>query len=102
MNAEIRQGMIAMLGDDPALLDEIYGDFVAEVHKALDASAIGLGKGDFASLRTVAHTLKGCAANIGAEQIRQLAFDWQRAAEAQDAAACRASRAALAAILPLL
>lgn len=98
MNEEIREGMVQMLGDDPDLLKEIYADYAGEVKKALASSAECMAKGDFQALRAVAHTLKGCSANIGAEKFRKLSYDWQLAAEARNAETCESCRTQLAAL----
>lgn len=102
MNEEIRRGMVQMLGDDPELLREIYADYVGEAQKALTESAACLEKKDFKALRAVAHTLKGCSANIGAEKLRSISYDWQLAAEAADEPKCVACRAAIAELVATL
>lgn len=102
MNEEIRLGMIKMLGDDPDLLKEIYADYVGEAQKALVASADCLAKHDLKALRAVAHTLKGCSANVGAEKLRQVSFDWQLAAEAGDEEKCKSCREQVAELVKTL
>lgn|SRR5574344_640401 len=88
--AEIFDAMTQFIGDDVDLKADIYKDFLSESAKMFVDAGAALEKGDFTELRRQAHTLKGCCANVGAEPLRALSYDWQIAAEKKDAARCRA------------
>ena len=72
------------LGDDPAALREVYGLFLDDARRLAHRLISALAARDFAQARTLGHTLKGSAANIGAEALRALGLRIQQASEAQD------------------
>jgi two-component system, sensor histidine kinase and response regulator len=61
------------VGDDLELLDEVAGDFAAQVPVWLSGLAEALRAGDAEALRRVAHSLKGAVGNFGAPAVRELA-----------------------------
>ena len=79
--AEILDGMKEMLGDDEDLLNDIYQEYLTEAKKIFSEARVALAAKDTMEMRRAAHTLKGCSANIGAEAIRALSYDWQLAAQ---------------------
>jgi HPt (histidine-containing phosphotransfer) domain-containing protein len=59
------------VGDDLELLDEVAGDFAAQVPVWLAGIAEALGAGDAETLRRVAHSLKGAVGNFDAPAVRE-------------------------------
>ena len=79
-----RDAALARLGGDEALLKEVceifLGDYAAqtnEIEKALSAS-------DFTQVKRGFHSLKGAAANIGAERLSKLAAALEQQASEND------------------
>lgn len=93
---ELWNSMREMLGDDPELLDEIGNEYILEAEKRLRDGVCALESSDYLELRRAAHTLKGCSANVGAETLRQLSYEWQVAAEEQDSEKCRSLQSKIA------
>ena len=81
---EIFEAMAVNLGDDMDLLNEIFQDYLGTANSILNESEGLLTAGDCEALRRSAHTLKGCSANVGAEDIRAAAYEWELAAKAAD------------------
>jgi two-component system, sensor histidine kinase and response regulator len=59
------------VGDDLELLDEVAGDFAAQVPVWLAGLAEALRTGNGEALRRVAHSLKGAVGNFGAPAVRE-------------------------------
>jgi signal transduction histidine kinase/CheY-like chemotaxis protein/HPt (histidine-containing phosphotransfer) domain-containing protein len=80
--------------DLPALLDRVFGDrslarevvsiFVGETPAQLEEICGALGSGDLELAARGAHTLKGAAANVGAEALREAALALEQAGKAGD------------------
>lgn len=62
-----------LLGDSPALLTEIIGMAVHDLPKRLEQLQSALATDNRSALEQAAHTIKGIAANLGAEQLRRSA-----------------------------
>jgi HPt (histidine-containing phosphotransfer) domain-containing protein len=78
------------------LMGRVYGDlemariiagaFVMDMPEQMAALKAGLTAGDAAAVRLRAHTIKGSAANVGAESLRQKAYVVEKHAERGDLA----------------
>ncbi len=69
------------LGGDKKTTDEVLVIFVEELQEMLQQIQDDIDKRDYNSLFSVAHTLKGTAANVGAVSISAIAANMQKAAE---------------------
>lgn len=65
---------------DPDTLTELIDLFVADTADRLQDLRAAADRRDYASLRETAHTLKGSAGQMGAEQIAELCRDIERCA----------------------
>ena len=72
--------------DDEELLAEIFRVFVAETPGRRADFEAALAAGDMGRLAHQAHSLKGVAATMLAEPLRQAAYDLEMASKAGDAA----------------
>jgi two-component system, sensor histidine kinase and response regulator len=61
--------------NDPQLAREVCDIFVEQSQTMLDTLRVAVQDGDSESLRSVAHSLKGAAGCVGAEQVRALALE---------------------------
>lgn len=73
--------------DDEELLEEIFRVFVAEVPDRTGNIRAALAEGDLPRLSGLAHSLKGVAGTMFAEQLRQAAYAVEMAAKAGDGGA---------------
>jgi len=78
-----RAGLVNRLGGEE-LVDTFLAKFRASMPGYVDKLRSELDSGGTDAIRTVAHAIKGLAANIGAEQVRQTALDIETAAKAGD------------------
>lgn len=70
--------------DDEELLEEIFRVFLAEVPDRTRNIRTALADGDLPRLSGLAHSLKGVAGTMFAEQLRQAAYAVEMAAKAGD------------------
>lgn len=82
-------GLRARLLDDPALFAVIVVGFLADLPGQLSELEARLAAPDAAGAARRAHTIKGAAANVGGENLRALAFEVERAANAGQLEAAR-------------
>jgi len=80
-----RAGLVDRLGGEE-LVDIFVSKFLSGMLVQLDKLQAELDCGSVDTVRAVAHAIKGLAANIGAEQVRQMAIDMETAAGAGDLA----------------
>ena len=66
------------------LLREMVGDYLENLAGYIRAVRIGAAAGDFDETARAAHTIKGVAANMNAERLRDLAATLEQAARAED------------------
>lgn len=66
------------LADGPEFLDELIDVFVSDAQARVDRLCVLLTAGDYAGAGTVAHSLRGSAANIGATEMATLATGLER------------------------
>ncbi len=71
--------------NDTELLSEIFAVFASEAPGRRKAMEAALAAGDLANLAGMAHSLKGVAATMFAEPLRQAAYTLELAARAGDA-----------------
>ena len=79
--------LLDLLGGDAASVAEILAEFLDDVPRQLRALGTALDQGDLEAVRRQAHTVKGASANVGAQALREAAYDVERAAAADDAVA---------------
>lgn len=77
-----QEAVLARLDNDRELLQELISLFVEMLQQELDGLQSALVVGDADASRRHAHSIKGAAANIGAEAIRICASDLEK--EARD------------------
>jgi HPt (histidine-containing phosphotransfer) domain-containing protein len=80
-----RAGLVDHLGGEE-LVDVFVNKFLSGMLVQLDKLQAELDCGSVDKVRAVAHAIKGLAANIGAEQVRQMALDMETAAGVGDLA----------------
>jgi CheY-like chemotaxis protein/anti-sigma regulatory factor (Ser/Thr protein kinase) len=74
-----RAGLLLRLEQDEALLEELVSLFVAEAPLQVQRLLAALRVGDSEGVRRHAHQLKGAAASVGAEALRDLAMQIEAA-----------------------
>ncbi len=72
-----------LMGDDE-LVEEVLKNFLTDIPQRLDSLRTSLGNQDFKGIERMAHTIKGAAANISAESLRETAFNLEQAAKTGD------------------
>ena len=81
----------ARFDDDQELLAEIFSVFLSETPGRRTDLEAALAGGDLTRLAGLAHSLKGVAATLFAEPLRQAAYDLEQAARSGDASAAQAA-----------
>lgn len=66
-------------GGDTDFIAELLSDFVSQTPNLIEQIAAALAGGDTATVGTAAHTLKGSARAIGADEFAAIAFDLEQA-----------------------
>ncbi len=79
-----RTVMDRFLGDDRELAAIIVRTFLDDMPRQISTLKEHAGAGDAVSAERSAHTIKGAAANIGAERLRALAYDIELKGRAND------------------
>ncbi len=79
-----RAGLLARLDGDEDAAQEILAAFRDDLPRQIAALQAALAGGDAAAASRQAHTLKGVAANVGAERLRAVATALETAAQAGD------------------
>jgi PAS domain S-box-containing protein len=82
-----REGFLDRLMGDEDLANEIAMAFLEDVPSQIHALRKDLEQEDIPSIQRRAHTIKGVAANVGADGLREAAFQLEKAAETGDAKA---------------
>jgi HPt (histidine-containing phosphotransfer) domain-containing protein len=77
--------MISLFGDDRVVMGEICSIFLQEARTATAQLEALLESGELKAAKKVAHTIKGSAGNIGADEVAALAFDIEKVILADDA-----------------
>lgn len=71
-------------GGDPDFLAELLSDFLTQTPELLSQIESALVSGDAATLGKVAHTLKGSARSVGADEFAAIAFELEQAGKQGD------------------
>ncbi len=79
--------MDEMTNKRPALVERMFAVFLEDEPKRLAAVRAALAGGDAEQLRFLAPSLKGAAAALGAETLRDLCLEMETAAKSGDLAA---------------
>ncbi len=79
-----KQGLLARLMGDQELARKIIKTFISDFSKQLEMLKRYLEARDISGAQRQAHTLKGAAANVGAEKIRAIATTMENMAKAGD------------------
>jgi HPt (histidine-containing phosphotransfer) domain-containing protein len=66
-------------GGDAEFIAELLGDFVSQTPALIEQITTALAQGDAATVGKVAHTLKGSARAIGADEFAAIAFELEQA-----------------------
>lgn len=83
------------VGDDPELLMEMTELFLSESAKNMDRIVQAVDQNDFAGLRESGHSLKGAAANLGADRLSDLAYEVEKLGDGENEAGLAAAETAL-------
>ena len=81
-----RQGMLARLMDDQDLAQIITDTFLADIPQQIQVLKQMVESGNAQGAELRAHTIKGAAALMGGEQVRDMAFRMEKNFKAQDLA----------------
>ncbi|MBR4651721.1 MAG: Hpt domain-containing protein [Kiritimatiellae bacterium] len=76
-------------GDDEAVVNEIYGEYVSSVRVKIMEATTALTGSTWQQLDRVAHTVKGNALAAGDNEMADVAIQLRNAAQLQDAAQAR-------------
>ncbi len=90
-----RGELLDRLGGKEELLREVIQAFLKDVPVRMENLKKGVSEGEGAAVVYQAHTVKGAAANIGAERVRETAWELERAARRGDWERIRTSARAL-------
>jgi HPt (histidine-containing phosphotransfer) domain-containing protein len=71
-------------GGDAEFIAELLGDFVSQTPALIEQITTALAQGDAAAVGKVAHTLKGSARAIGADEFAAIAFELEQAGKQGD------------------
>jgi len=74
-----RAGMMARLMDDEDLARTVAECFLEDIPRQIEALRGFLGPGDAQGAERQAHSIKGAAANVGGERLREVAFEMEKA-----------------------
>jgi signal transduction histidine kinase/CheY-like chemotaxis protein/HPt (histidine-containing phosphotransfer) domain-containing protein len=85
-----RAGMMARLMDDEDLAGAVVRGFLEEIPNEIEMLKRCLIAGDAAGARRQAHSIKGASANVGAEALRAVAVEAEKAGQAGDLTAIMA------------
>jgi CheY-like chemotaxis protein/HPt (histidine-containing phosphotransfer) domain-containing protein len=79
-----RQKMLERLLGDEYLATMIQDSFLADIPQQIQALKAFIESGNVSGAELHAHTINGASANVGAERLRVVASDMEKAAKAQD------------------
>jgi two-component system sensor histidine kinase/response regulator len=71
-------------GGDAEFIAELLSDFVSQTPALIEQIAEAIAQGDAATLGKAAHTLKGSARAIGADEFAAIAFELEQAGKQGD------------------
>lgn len=70
--------ILATVADDREIAAQVIGVFLTDIPKQLDDLDAALAAGDAPTSQRVAHSIKGAAATVGAEELRAAAFEGEK------------------------
>jgi two-component system sensor histidine kinase/response regulator len=73
-------------GGDAEFIAELLSDFVSQTPTLMEQIAAAVAQGDAATVGAAAHTLKGSARAIGADEFAAIAFELEQAGKQGDLA----------------
>lgn len=76
-----REELLDRLGGDIDIFKEILHDFPQQLDQLIESLEQGIHMNDFEKIKTIAHTIKGMAANCAAYRLRDVAFQLELAAK---------------------
>ena len=79
-----RKYLMEQFGDDMAVVDEIYAEYVASVKAKTAEADAALSAGEWEALDKVAHAVKGNSLAAGDQQMADTAIALRSAAKLQD------------------
>jgi HPt (histidine-containing phosphotransfer) domain-containing protein len=79
-----KASLIDRLMGDEELANEIFGVFLEDVPRNYTALKESFDNGDSHSVQSLAHTLKGASANVGALALQEVAYQIEAAADSGD------------------
>lgn len=94
-----RSGMMDRLMDDEELVEEILNEFMLDLPEQVEQFERVLAEEDPYQVGRHSHQIKGMAANVGAEALRELAYELEKAGDAGDMELIRRKVSTLSAIL---
>jgi PAS domain S-box-containing protein len=74
--------LLNRLMDDQDLVDTVIAAFLEDIPQQIEALKSALRIGDVKTSERQAHSIKGASANIGAEALRQVAYEMEKSARA--------------------
>jgi HPt (histidine-containing phosphotransfer) domain-containing protein len=85
-----RAGLMARLMDDEELMRAVAEGFLEDIPRQMEALRGCLEAGDAVGAKLKAHTIKGAAANVGGERLREVAAEMEKAGDLDIVTACMA------------
>ncbi len=85
-----RAGMMERIMGDEELAETILQMFLEDMPRKIEALKDAIGAGDATTAGHIAHAIKGVAANVGGDQLQNLAFELEKAGKANDSRSLKA------------
>jgi len=79
-----RAALMARLMDDTDLVREVLDEFLKDIPHQIETLKSAIEAGDVETAHRQAHSIKGAAANVAAEALREVAFEMEKAGKAGD------------------
>ena len=90
-----RAGLNDRLMGSEELIREVLSVFLDDIPRRIEALRLHISEGDAAAAGDQAHAIKGAAANVGGEALREIAFEVEKAGRAKDTQKLKAIMPAL-------
>jgi signal transduction histidine kinase/CheY-like chemotaxis protein/HPt (histidine-containing phosphotransfer) domain-containing protein len=90
-----KAALMERLMDDEDLAQTVIATFLEDIPRQIETLKGYLGAGDAPGAERQAHTIKGASANMGAEALRETAFEMEKAGKAGDLEAAKVRMADL-------
>jgi len=88
MKASISSWLTEQFGEDKALHEELYGQYVADMNSQMNALRMAFADGNAAKIGVAGHTMKGMALQMGDAELATVCKDVQMAGQAGNLAVC--------------